>query len=102
MKIFTQSVYILCRDREKFVQHIFFMCVAASGNISCFLRNMQLLLKDINVRLLLKENMQLKLFVFKQMCGCLWKHFMFIEKRAAASERYQYATAYERKCTAAS
>ena len=59
MKIFTQSVYILCRDREKFVQHIFFVlkivqlllkesvqliflflskCVAASGNISIFFK----------------------------------------------------------------
>ena len=33
--------------------------VAASENISCFLRNVRLLLKDINVQLLLKDNVQL-------------------------------------------
>ena len=71
MKIFTKSVYILCRDREKFVQlllNIFFMRVATSGNISCFLRNVRLLMKDVNMRLLLKENVQLVFFFFKQMC----------------------------------
>ena len=34
-------MYILCRDREKFLQlplNIFFMCVAASGNISMFFK----------------------------------------------------------------
>ena len=38
-----------------------FVCVAALENISCFLRNIRLLLKDINVRLLLKEDVQLLL-----------------------------------------
>ena len=61
MKIFAQSVYILCRDREKIVQlplNILFMYLAASGNILYFLRNVRLLLKE-NVRLLLKGNVQL-------------------------------------------
>ena len=61
MKIFAQRVYILCRDREKIVQlplNILFMCLAASGNILYFLRNVRLLLKE-NVRLLLKGNVQL-------------------------------------------
>ena len=55
-------MYILCRDREKFVQlllNIFFLCVAAPRCIS-----------------------------------------MFIKERLAASERYQCATASERKCAA--
>ena len=43
------------------VQLLFCVCVAASGNILYFLMNVQLLLKDINVRLLLKENVQLLL-----------------------------------------
>ena len=90
MKIFTQSVHILYRNRER-------KCAAAFEYISCFLRNVwlllrifyfilrnvRLLLKDINVRLLLKENVQLFFWCvagsrnismfFKRTCGCFWK-----------------------------
>ena len=55
---------IFCAETvKKFVQHIFYVenCVAASGNISYFLRNGGLLLKE-NVCLLVKENVQLILF----------------------------------------
>ena len=55
-------MYILCRNRENLCSWYFLClrkCVAASGNISYFLMNVRLLLKDINVRLLLKENVQL-------------------------------------------
>ena len=34
------------------------------------------------------------------MCGCFWKHFIFFNEHYAASERYQCATASERKCAA--
>ena len=36
--------------------------MAASGNISCFLRNVRLLLKDINVGVLAKENVHIKIY----------------------------------------
>ena len=51
----------------------------------------------MNVRLLLKENVQLIFFVFQQVSGCFWKHFMFFMERAAASEKI-LTTASERKC----
>ena len=91
MKIFTQSVYILCRNRER-------KCAAASEYISCFLRNLwllprifyvflrnvRLLLKNINVQLLLKENVQLIFFV----CVAASRNIsMFFTERAAASEK---------------
>ena len=46
MKIFTQNVQLLLK--RKFVQlplNIFFTCAPPSKNISCFLRNVWLLLK---------------------------------------------------------
>ena len=91
MKIFTQSVYILYRNRER-------KCAAAFEYISCFLRNVwlllrifyyisrnvRLLLKDINVRLLLKENVQLIFFL----CVAASRNIsMFFNERAAASEK---------------
>ena len=57
--------------------------MAASGNISYFLMNVRLLLKDINVRLLLKENV----LIF---CVCVAASkciSMFFNERAAASEK---------------
>ena len=72
MKILTQGVYILCRNRERICaaasEYIFYV----SANVwlllavfQCFLKNVRLLLKDINERLLLKENVQLIFF-------CVW------------------------------
>ena len=34
------------------------------------------------------------------MCRRFWKYFIFFNERAAASERYQCATASEKKCAA--
>ena len=58
--------------------------MAASGNISYFLMNVRLLLKDINVRLLLKENVQLIFFICVAASKCI---SMFFNERAAASEK---------------
>ena len=93
-------MYILCRNHER-------KCAAASEYISCFLRNVwlllgvfqcflrngRLLLKDINVRLLLKENVQLIFFVFVAASRNI---SMFFNERAAASEKI-LTTASERK-----
>ena len=66
MKIFTQNVCILCRNRERKCvaasEHIFYVSANVwllLGVFQCFLKNVQLLLKDINLWLLLKENVQL-------------------------------------------
>ena len=63
---------IFCAETvKKFVQlllNIFFVSANVwllLGVFQCFLRNRRLLLNDINVRLLLKENAQL---IF--LCGC--------------------------------
>ena len=84
-------MYILCRNHER-------KCAAASEYISCFLRNVwlllgvfqcflrngRLLLKDINVRLLLKENVQLIFFL----CVDASRNIeMFFNVRAAASKK---------------
>ena len=65
-------------------------CVAASDNISYFLRNVRLLLKDIIERLLLKENVQhiVLLYVEDSVAAsrCL---SMFFKELATASKRYQ-------------
>ena len=61
MKIFTLYVYFVQRPWEICAaasEHISYVC-GSSGNISCFLRNVRLFLKDINMWLLLKENVQL-------------------------------------------
>ena len=68
-KIFKQSVYILSRNREQFVQASeYIFCFSANvwlllGVFQRFLRNGRLILNDIIVRLLLKENVQLIFFV---------------------------------------
>ena len=70
MKIFTQSVYILCRNRAKICaaasEYVFYVedCVAASLNISTFFEERATASEKIlrkNVQLLLKENLQLLL-----------------------------------------
>ena len=86
-----KKVCIFCAENVK-------TCAAASEYISCFLRNVwlllgvfqcflrngRLLLKDINVRLLLKENVQLIFFVFVAASRNI---SMFFNERAAASEK---------------
>ena len=54
MKTFTQSVYIMCRNRENLVQLLLNISFV-SANVwlllvvfQCFFRNWRLLLKDIN------------------------------------------------------
>ena len=84
-------MYILCRNHER-------KCAAASEYISCFLRNVwlllgvfqcflrngRLLLKDINVRLLLKENVQMIFFL----CVDASRNIeMFFNVHAAASKK---------------
>ena len=62
IKIFKESVYILCRKREDLMQLLLnILFVSANvwlllGVFQCFLMNVRLILKDINERLLLKEN----------------------------------------------
>ena len=54
------------------------------GVFQCFLKNVRLLLKDINERLLLKENVQLIFFV----CVAASRNIsMFFNKRAVASDK---------------
>ena len=90
-------MYILCRNlhnRERKCaaasEYIFYVedCVAASENISYFLRNVQLLLKDINKRLLLKETVQLLLnkFILVEDCVAASTNIsMFFNEHAASS-----------------
>ena len=89
-KIFTQSVYILSRNREQLVQASeYIFCVSANvwlllGVFQCFLRNGRLILNDIIVRLLLKENVQLIFFV----CVAASRNIsMIFNERAATSEK---------------
>ena len=66
--------------------------MAASEYISCFLRDGRLLLKDINERLLLKENLQLlpNIFFYVEDCVAASRNILtFFNERAAASDRYQ-------------
>ena len=106
-KISTESVYILCRNYEG-------KCAAASEYISCFLRNVWqllnisyflknvlLLLKDINEQhCFWKENVQLPpniFFCIENYVAASRNISMFFNERAAASEIYQWTTASERK-----
>ena len=95
-KIFTQSVCILCRNRENLCS-CYFLClsqsVAASANISYFFMNVRLLLKDIIVRLPLKENVQLIFFMCVAASKCI---SMFFNESATASEKI-----LKEKCEAA-
>ena len=65
----------------------------------CFLRNVRLLLKDTNVRLLLKENVQLIFFLCVAASGNI---FMSFNERAAASEKILTTASERKKCAAAS
>ena len=78
-------MHILCRYREKNCaaasEHIFYVSENAPR---CFLKNVRLLLKDINEQLLLKENVQLLFFL----CVAASRNIsMFFNERAAASEK---------------
>ena len=65
------------------------------GLFQCFLRNRLLLLKDINERLHLKENVQLTFFfVYVAASRCI--SISFIERTAGALEKI-LTTASERK-----
>ena len=91
-------MYVLCRNHER-------KCAAASEYISCFLRtvwlllktfqyflkNVRLLLKDINEQLLLKENVQL---IFVLCVAASTNISMFFNERTTASEKI-LATASE-------
>ena len=64
MKIFTQSVYILCKNRERKCaadfEHIFYVedCATASGNISMYFKERATASEKLlrkNVRLVLKS-----------------------------------------------
>ena len=74
-------------------EHIFCFskCVAAPRFISLFLKNVRLLLKDINEQLLLKENVQL---IFVLCVAASTNISMFFNERATASEKI-LATASE-------
>ena len=65
----------------------------------CFLRNVRLLLKDTNVRLPLKENVQLIFFLCVAASGNI---LMSFNERAAASEKILTTASERKKCAAAS
>ena len=91
-------------------------CAAASEYISCFLRNVwlllgvfqcflrngRLLLKDINVRLLLKENVQLIFFYVEDCVAASRNISMFFKERAAASKKILMTASEKKKCAAVS
>ena len=100
MKNLQHKVYILYENREKNCaaasEHIFCFskCVAAPRCISLFLKNVRLLLKDINEQLLLKENVQLIFFL----CVAASRNIlMFFNERAAASEKI-LTTGFSENC----
>ena len=63
--------------------------MAASEYISCFLKNVRLLLKDINERLLLKRKCAADIFYVEDCMTASIKISMFFNEREAAFERYQ-------------
>ena len=85
-------MYILCRNREKNCaaasEHVFYVSAnmwLLLGVFRCFLKSVRLLLKDINERLFLKENVQL-IFFFLYVAA--FKNIsMFFNESAAASEK---------------
>ena len=97
MKIFTQSVLILCRKTVKeivqLLPNILFMLKIVwllLETLQRFLMDVRLLLKDINERLLLKENVQLlpNIFFYVEDCVAAFKNIsVFFNKRAAAPEK---------------
>ena len=107
MKIFTQSVYILCRNREVLCSSFwtyflcFSKCVSAPRCISMFLKERATAseryqsmcgcfwtIKRKNVRLLLKENVQHTVLLYVEDCVAASRNIsMFFYERAAASEK---------------
>ena len=89
--------YIFCRNLERNVQlllNIFFVFQFVFFVFQCFLKNVRLLLKAINERLLLKENLQLFQHILRRNCAAFYMTAprnisMFFNKRAAVSKRYQ-------------
>ena len=69
-----------------------FCCVSANvwlilGVFQCFLRNGRLVLKEINVRPFLKENVQLIFFYVEDCMAASGNISMFFKERATASEK---------------
>ena len=80
------KVYIFCAETVKICEvDTFCKCVAASGNISSFLMNVRLLLKDINVRLILKESVPLIFFLCVAASGNI---SMFLMNMGLLLKRY--------------
>ena len=80
-------MYILCRNREKFVQlllNICFMCVAASRNISKFFKERTAASERYPCATASERKCAADIF---WVCGCSWKHFIFLKERAAASKK---------------
>ena len=107
MKNFQHNVCIFCAENHerkcavasKYIL-LFKECVAACEYIPYFLKNKWLLLKNINVLKRWKENVQLPLNMFFYVEDCVATSrcvSMFFKEHAAASKRYQWATASERK-----
>ena len=91
LKGLEKSVYIFCRNRERkcaaAYEHIFYVSANVwllLGVFQYFLRNGRLLLKDINERLLLKENMQL---IFSLCVAASRNISLFFNERVAVSEK---------------
>ena len=91
MKNLQHKVCIFCtKTVKKFVQlllNIFFVSANVwllLGVFQCFLKNVRLLLKDINERLLLKENVPL---IFVLCVAASTNISVFFNERATASEK---------------
>ena len=87
-------MYILCRNCEKNFATASELIFYVSANVwlllgvsQCFLSYGQLLVKDINMRLLLKENVQLILFYVEDCMAASENISMFFKERATVSEK---------------
>ena len=93
MCIFCAETVKTCAAASEYIFYVSANVWLLLGVFQCFLKNVRLLLKDINERLLLKENVQLIFFV----CVAASKNIsMFFTERAAASEKI-LTTASEKK-----
>ena len=107
MKIFTQGVYILCRNCETKCaaasEHIFYVSANVwllPGVFQCFLKKVWLLLKDTNERMLLKENVQLLLNIFFYVEDCVAAFgniSMFLMNMRVLLKRYFTAASESKK-----
>ena len=62
--------------------------MAASGNISMFLKNVRLLLKRYQCATAFERKCAAAFEHMLYVCGCFWKHFnVFFNERAGASEK---------------